>query len=524
MKIQRRLGLSFFVILLLYGLNLGVYYWGNQKRSASVETLRKALSRQLLFSSIQQNLTNLQKQVTLLSQVVAEVASEGLGPEQITQFHTQTETIAREIKTLYGLSDPAFSAEIESFDKMYFELRQSWRVFYENFGINHTQAIMELALRADPFTTRLMVQMLPQLYQDEEERVEHAMHNYYEAARLTDWITTGIFSFSILLAMCIAFFTSNTISKGLTQLKKGAARIGSGTLDYRIPVQSNDELGQLADTFNEMGQNLLSAQTKIQEANQSLAHRHQEVEKQREKAEALLLNILPKQIADELKTKGIVEPKYFEDVSIMFTDFVGFTASTEKMAADRLVSKLHDYFTAFDHIVTRYQLEKLKTIGDSYMCVAGLPVRNPAHPVDMVLAGLEMIEAVKARNTPENTDNWAIRIGIHTGAVIAGVVGIKKFSFDIWGDSVNDAKRMESSGLPNQINLSDRTYSRVKDFFECDYRGEIPTKGEKTYEMYQVKGVLAELADLSKDERSPAFLHRYRLYFQNTPPQLRKDL
>ncbi len=523
MKIRRRLGLSFLVILLLYGLNLGVYYWGNQKRGTSVETLRKALSRQLLFSSIQQNLTNLQKQVTLLSQVVAEVASEGLGPDQIQQFRTQTETISKEINTLHNLSDPAFSAEIEAFEKMYRELSQSWRVFYENFGVNHTQAIMELAVRADPFTTRLMVQMLPQLYQDEQKRVEFAMQNYYDAVRLTDWITTGIFSLSIVLAMGIAFFTSNTISKGLTQLKKGADRIGSGTLDYRIPVSTQDEFGQLSETFNQMGENLFLAQTALQKANQDMAQRHQEVEKQREKAESLLLNILPSQVADELKTKGIVEPKYFEDVSIMFTDFVGFTASTEKLAADALVLKLHDYFTTFDQIVTRYRLEKLKTIGDSYMCVAGLPVRNPAHPVDMVSAGLEMIHAVKSRQQQENANDWSIRIGIHTGAVIAGVVGIQKFSFDIWGDSVNDAKRMESSGLPNQINLSARTYSRVKDFFKCEFRGEVTTKGGKAYPMYRVEGILPELKG-SDEEISTAFLNRYRLYFQNSPPQLQENV
>ena len=182
-------------------------------------------------------------------------------------------------------------------------------------------------------------------------------------------------------------------------------------------------------------------------------------------SESLLLNILPGEVADELRAKGLVSPKYFEDVTILFTDFVGFTLSTEKLAAEELVELLHDYFTAFDQIVARYRLEKMKTIGDSYMCISGLPMRNPAHPVDMVMAAFEMLEAVRQRQRPDRLAQWKVRIGIHTGPVIAGVVGINKFAFDIWGDTVNYSSRMESSGEANRINLSERTYSRVKDFF-----------------------------------------------------------
>jgi class 3 adenylate cyclase len=189
-------------------------------------------------------------------------------------------------------------------------------------------------------------------------------------------------------------------------------------------------------------------------------------------SESLLLNILPGEVADELRAKGMVSPKYFEDVTILFTDFVGFTLSTEKLAAEELVELLHDYFTAFDQIVARYKIEKMKTIGDSYMCISGLPMRNPAHPVDMVMAAFEMLEAVRERQRPDRLAQWRVRIGIHTGPVIAGVVGINKFAFDIWGDTVNYSSRMESSGEAGRINLSERTYSRVKDFFQCEHRGK----------------------------------------------------
>lgn len=235
-------------------------------------------------------------------------------------------------------------------------------------------------------------------------------------------------------------------------------------------------------------------------------------------SESLLLNILPSEVADELRSKGIVSPKYFEDVTILFTDFVGFTLSTEKLAAEELVELLHDYFTAFDQIVARYKLEKMKTIGDSYMCICGLPVRNPAHPVDMVMAAFEMLEAVRARERSSALVKWKVRIGIHTGPVIAGVVGINKFAFDIWGDTVNYSSRMESSGQANRINLSERTYSRVKDFFDCEYRGKVQTKDKRDLDMYFVNGILPALLDGSDTLLPPAFARRYNIYFQKDPP------
>ena len=167
---------------------------------------------------------------------------------------------------------------------------------------------------------------------------------------------------------------------------------------------------------------------------------------------------------------------YFEDVTIGFTDFVGFTLATEKLAAEEIVGLLHEYFTAFDRIVSRYGLEKMKTIGDSYMFVSGMPDRRPSHPVDAVLAALEMVETVRTMARPDEGIEWQMRVGLHTGPVIAGVVGIHKFAFDVWGDSVNFSSRMESSGAPNRVNLSERTYSRVKDFVRCTPRGRVVTK------------------------------------------------
>ena len=320
------------------------------------------------------------------------------------------------------------------------------------------------------------------------------------------------------------------------QALRAAGRTGSNDPARRlalIPVQAGDELvgslGVCGAAFSDSAvksiASLLSvvlervrAGERLLLANQELEQRHQQVEQQKRVSESLLLNILPAEVAEELRAKGMVSPKYFEDVTILFTDFVGFTLSTEKLAAEELVEMLHEYFTAFDQIVARYRLEKMKTIGDSYMCLSGLPVRNPAHPVDTLMAAFEMLHAVEERARRDRPAPWKVRIGIHTGPVIAGVVGINKFAFDIWGDTVNYSSRMEACSQANRINLSERTYSRVKDFFECEYRGKVLTKEKRELDMYFANGILAGLVNGSAETPPPAFLRRYNVYFQKDPP------
>jgi adenylate cyclase len=247
-----------------------------------------------------------------------------------------------------------------------------------------------------------------------------------------------------------------------------------------------------------------------------------QVQEERRTSESLLRNILPRVVADELRDKGSVDPMYFEDVTILFTDVVGFTTSTEAMSAEELVGRLHEYFTAFDGIVARYGLEKLKTIGDSYMCAGGLPERTPSHPVDAVLAAFELVDFARRIQAAEGPHSWPIRVGIHTGPVIAGVVGIHKFAFDIWGESVNFASRMESGGAPNRINMSERTFARVKDFFACEARGKVKAK-QRRYEMYFVNGLSQQLLSGEPDPER-AFTRRYRIYFKKAPRSLPETL
>lgn len=243
-----------------------------------------------------------------------------------------------------------------------------------------------------------------------------------------------------------------------------------------------------------------------------LAEQTAEIQKQQELAESLLLNALPPQVAEELKQKGTVAPRYHDSVSILFTDFKGFTESTTRISAEELIFRLNDYFTAFDTVMERYHLEKLKTIGDSYLCVGGLLAPLPSHAVDSVLAAFEIIEEVEARGTQVTTD-WSIRIGLHTGPVISGIVGIRRFAFDVWGESVNLASRFESGGSPNRVNLSASSFARVKDFFECEYRGKLPTKEGHEHEMYFAIGVLPALLVEIENGIPVGFARRYKTYF-----------
>ena len=239
-----------------------------------------------------------------------------------------------------------------------------------------------------------------------------------------------------------------------------------------------------------------------------------ELLRKKEEAERFLLSLMPAEIADELRRSGNVEPRYFQDVTVLFADFVNFTTSTECLAAEELISLLNGYFVAFDHLIAAFGLEKLKTIGDSYMCVAGLPGENRSHAVDAVLAAMAIRNAVREFGSEAERIRLGLRIGIHTGPVVAGVVGVHRFAYDIWGDTVNYASRMESCGAPDYINISDRTYARVKDFFVCEPRGKVSTKEKRELDMYFVKEVQPSLLGETENGVPKPFQRRYRSYFK----------
>ena len=207
---------------------------------------------------------------------------------------------------------------------------------------------------------------------------------------------------------------------------------------------------------------------------------------EKKRSEDLLLNILPAEVADELKDKGTAEAKYFDHVTVMFTDFVNFTHASEKMNPQQLIDELHACFKAFDEIIGKYNIEKIKTIGDAYLAVSGLPVPNPLNAQHVVQAALEIRDFMRNRQQQMGDKTFQVRVGIHSGSVVAGIVGVKKFAYDIWGDAVNIAARMEQSSEAGKINISKPTYELVKDKFVCTYRGKIEAKNKGGVDMYFV--------------------------------------
>ncbi|CAN5664205.1 hypothetical protein BH11BAC1_BH11BAC1_00040 [soil metagenome] len=213
------------------------------------------------------------------------------------------------------------------------------------------------------------------------------------------------------------------------------------------------------------------------------------ISKEKKRSDELLLNILPEETAEELKATGTAKAKSFDLVSVLFTDFKNFTQASELLSPEDLVAEINHCYSEFDKIITRLGIEKIKTIGDAYMCAGGLPATNQTNPVDVVQAGLEMvafIEKNKQERISKNQPFFELRCGVHTGPVVAGIVGIKKFAYDIWGDTVNTASRMESSGEIGKVNISGTTYELVKDKYECEYRGKVKAKNKGEIDMYFV--------------------------------------
>jgi adenylate cyclase len=233
--------------------------------------------------------------------------------------------------------------------------------------------------------------------------------------------------------------------------------------------------------------------------------RTEEILKEKDKSEQLIANLFPKGTADELKLTGKATSQKFAMVTVLFSDIQGFTKIAEQMNPETLIDELDAFFFHFDMVVEKYNIEKIKTIGDAYMCAGGIPNKNITNPVEVVLAALEVQEYMRELKT-KNADIWDLRIGIHTGSVIAGVVGHKKLSYDIWGDTVNTASRMESSGEPGKVNISGQTYELVKDFFICEYRGRMPVKYKGEIDMYFVKCIRPELSVNMKNIPNKKFL------------------
>jgi len=517
MILKNSIRFSFVAILVLFALNFSINYWSTRQKGVATELLQQATSRQALMTTIKQNTGEMQKKVDRLGQLNLNTVTAPLPPGEIEKLNLQSAAITAQITLLHKISDSETRSKVEALQESYAKLSTSWRIFFMNFGDNHIQALTELALHTEPLSRQVLYEALPLLEELEGRQIEAARQQYKTAQLWSNEIALLAFILSLCIGGVIAVLVYRRMNKGLNMLQQGVKSIRNGDPGHRIALQSKDELGEIADSINNLSIALLTTQTQQADMEKDLKKSTEEIENQRQVSKSLLLNILPATVAEEFLNKGKVAPKYLEDVTILFTDFVGFSSSAEKLAAEDLVHMLHEYFSTFDEIAARYGLEKLKTIGDSYMCAGGLPERNPSHPVDAVMAAMEIVRAVNERST-DNGNSLAVRVGIHTGHVIAGIVGKQKFSYDIWGESVNYASRVESSSEPNRIALSGQTYLRIKDFFECEKLNKANAKALQNMDLYFVKGFLPSLIDDSKQIPPAAFSRRYHGYFQKDPP------
>ncbi len=255
--------------------------------------------------------------------------------------------------------------------------------------------------------------------------------------------------------------------------------LGLGFRMQRLRTEAADrQLAHEREKLDLVEEHNRGLETKVRERTAELAAA-------REKSDSLLANILPQAIIEELTAKGETEPRRHEEVSMLFTDFSGFTQTVATIPPKRLVQELDEIFRGFDDIVAAHGLEKIKTIGDAYMTASGLPLPAADHAVRSVRAALALTRFIETRNTTAAM-KWGLRVGIHSGAVVAGIVGKHKYAYDVWGDTVNIASRLESASEPGRVNISAYTYELVRDRFVCEYRGKLAAKGKGAIDMYFV--------------------------------------
>jgi class 3 adenylate cyclase/HAMP domain-containing protein len=509
MTIRVRLILAFATILALFAVTQAIQVRSDRQRTKTMTELGRALRREILIGRIGQSIADLQRQVALLSQIEGEPGESPAGRDIVT---AEIDKVSDDIRILVALSDPVDAAEVGDLQQTYAKLADAWKRFYDYLGTEAGWATA-FQVKAEPLAARVLNKggLLPRLQAAQTAHVFEAQAQFDRINRDTSQLDLGIFAASMLVSLGVAFLLARHLTTRLADLNRGVAAVATMNLDHRITIRSRDELGQVGEGFNAMAESLSASRQALSGANEELLARNAEIDREHEVSQSLLRNILPEEIATELAERGEVAPRYYEDVTILFTDFVGFTLAVEKLAAEDVVGLLHTYFKKFDEIAERYGLEKLKTIGDSYFCAAGLPRRTPSHPVDALLAALEMVHAV-GDTVIADGQRWSMRVGLHSGPVVAGVVGTRKFAFDVWGDTVNVASRMQTAGRPNRVNVSAAMHQRVKDFFVMEARGRIQTKEGKDLEMYEVLGVLPGLT-AGGGLPPQAFARRYRTYF-----------
>ncbi|NJL88498.1 MAG: HAMP domain-containing protein [Coleofasciculaceae cyanobacterium SM2_1_6] len=313
------------------------------------------------------------------------------------------------------------------------------------------------------------------------------MATIYENTRYTIFLTCAALAGVIILGI----WTARWIASPLGQFTRASEDMAAGNLDQHLRSSRIFELDRLGKSFNYMAAQLRASLESLRLANEKLEERVEkrtlQLRQEKERSEQLLLNILPAEIAERLKQTNESPAEHFAEATILFADIVGFTGLSSRMEPMQLVAGLNQIFSAFDQLTEKYGLEKIKTIGDAYMVVGGLPVARPDHAQAIAAMALDMLAHIATLDGAFG-EALELRIGINTGSVIAGVIGIKKFTYDLWGDAVNVASRMESHGKPGYIQVTEATYQQLKDLYVLEPRGSVQVKGRGEMITYWLVG------------------------------------
>ncbi len=285
----------------------------------------------------------------------------------------------------------------------------------------------------------------------------------------------------VVVLLCVACGVLLFLYMRLTAKMKAFQEHGQRG-NYRL-ADANLDLLERKETLEEQNQLLEEQKFKLAEANLNILELKEQVEAEKERSDRLLLNILPVRVVQDLKDYGKTEPKIFDDVTVCFVDIVGFTRKSAEINPVTLISELNEIFTAFDNIIEKHQCERIKTIGDAYLALCGMPLPHKKNAERILKSAMEILVYLDNRNMT-SVINWNVRIGMHTGKVVGGVVGIKKYIYDVFGDTINMASRMESASEPMRINVSQKTYSLLKDKFSFTERAPIEVKGKGLVTMY----------------------------------------
>ena len=355
-------------------------------------------------------------------------------------------------------------------------------VFDSEFGVNSVSAYMPLTdLAGEPLRDE-QGRCLGVLGVDITDRKMRA------ALDATSSLALRLSLAAVALALFVSIAMGTVLTRSILALSSTVKRFADKDFSARTPSLPADEIGQLGINFNEMAETIQLHSENLEEL---VKQRTKELIAEKQTSERLLLNVLPGPIADRLKTGESLIVDRFENVSVLFADLVGFTTHASKTSPEELVTMLNELFSLFDKLAEQHGLEKIKTIGDAYMVVAGIPQPVADHATAIAHMATDMVNGLEAYAKRTGSE-LGIRIGIHTGSVVAGVIGTKKFIYDLWGDTVNTASRMESTGVPGRVQVSEATYLLLKDQFELEERGEIEVKGKGKLRTYLLGKQLAD--------------------------------